>query len=131
VDDDPISNRVIVAALRRADVHARSTEDPLAALQMAEKKRFDLVLLDIEMPGMHGFELCKRIRALRGYEKTPVIHVSSHDEFDNRAKSVLTGGNDLISKPVFPIELAVKAVSYILRRELDDPASATANLLAG
>jgi len=76
------------------------------------------------MPGMDGFQLCDAIRSTPEYEKVPVIFVTSHADFDNRARSVLSGSNDLISKPVFPIELAVKAVTHLLRSSLDAPASA-------
>jgi CheY-like chemotaxis protein len=108
----------VVAALQRAEVQARSTQDPLVALQWLEKSQFDLILLDVEMPGLDGFEVCKRLRALPGYQRTPVIYVTSHGDFDHRARSVLSGGNDLISKPVFPIELAVKAVTHMLKSGL-------------
>jgi CheY-like chemotaxis protein len=118
VDDDPVSNRLVVAALRRAHLQARSVEDPRLALQWLQEERYDLVLLDVEMPGMNGFEVCRRLRLLPGYEKTPVIYVTAHSDFDNRAKSILSGGGDFISKPVFPIELAVKALTHLLRRQL-------------
>jgi CheY-like chemotaxis protein len=118
VDDDPLSNRLVVAALRRANLQARSTEDPQVALQWLAAKRYDLVLLDIEMPGMNGFEVCRRLRLLPGYEKTPVIYVTAHADFANRAKSILSGGGDFISKPVFPIELAVKVLAHLLRKEI-------------
>ena len=117
VDDDPISNRVIIAALHRAQVQGRSTENPREVVPLLEKKKFDLILLDIEMPGMDGFQVCKRVRAVPGYAKTPVIFVTSHDDFDNRA-SAMSGGNDLISKPVFPIELALKAVTQMLSAQM-------------
>jgi CheY-like chemotaxis protein len=118
VDDDPLSNRLIVAALRRAHLQARSVEDPLVALQWLQTERYDLVLLDVEMPGMNGFELCRKLRLLPGYEKTPVIYVTSHSDFATRANSILSGGGDLISKPVFPMELAVKALTHLLRNRL-------------
>jgi len=118
VDDDPLSNRLVVSALQRAHFQARSTQDPLVGLQWLEESHFDLVLLDIEMPGMDGFELCMRLRTLPGYQKTPVIYVTAHGDFENRAKSLLSGGTDLISKPVLPLELAVKAVSYLLKRQM-------------
>jgi len=73
------------------------------------------VLLDIAMPGMDGFELCQRLRKLPGYQKTPVLYVTANDDFENRAKGVLSGGDDLISKPVFPMDLAVKAVALLLK----------------
>ena len=117
VDDDPLSNRLVVAALQRAQLQARSTDDPLVGLQWLKETRYDLVLLDVEMPGMDGFELCRRLRTLPGYQKTPVIYVTSHSDFESRAKSILSGGDDLISKPVFPLELAVKAVALLLKKQ--------------
>jgi CheY-like chemotaxis protein len=116
VDDDPLNNRLVVASLQRANLQARSTDDPLVGLQWLKETRYDLVLLDIEMPGMDGFELCRRLRTLPGYAKTPVIYVTSHSDFESRTKSILSGGNDLISKPVFPMELAVKAVAHLLKK---------------
>ena len=118
VDDDPLSNRLAVSALQRAHLRARSTEDPLVGLQWLKQYRFDLVLLDIEMPGMDGFELCRRLRTLPGYQKTPVMYVTSHSDFEHRTKSILSGGDDLISKPMFPMDLAVKAVAMLLKRQL-------------
>ena len=117
VDDDPLSNRLVVAALTRAQLQARSTDDPLIGLQWLKETHYDLVLLDIEMPGMDGFELCRRLRTLPGYQQTPVIYVTSHSDFESRAKSIMSGASDFISKPVFPMELAVKAVAYLLKRE--------------
>jgi CheY-like chemotaxis protein len=115
VDDDPLSNRLISAALRYDHLDVRTTEDPLEALRWAGEKKFDLFLLDIEMPGMDGFELCMQLRVMPEYQRVPVIFVTSHADFDHRAKSVLSGSNDLISKPVFPIELAVKAIIHLIR----------------
>jgi len=118
VDDDSLNNRLVVTALQRARLHPRSTDDPLVGLQWLKETHFNLVLLDIEMPGLDGFELCRRLRLLPGHQKTPVIYVTHHADFESRAKSVLSGADDLISKPVFPIELAVKAVNHLLKGEL-------------
>ncbi len=117
VDDDALSNRLAVAALRHAHLQAKGTEDPLVALDWLKANHYDLILLDIEMPGMDGFELCKKIKELPGYKKTPVIYVTSHNDFETRAKGALSGGDDLISKPVFPIELAVKAMTHLLKSQ--------------
>jgi CheY-like chemotaxis protein len=118
VDDDALSNHVIVSALQHAQLNASSTQDPLVALKWLGERKFDLVLMDIEMPGMDGFELCKRLRQLPGYRKTPVIYVTSHSDFESRAKSALSGGDDLIAKPVFPMELAVKTMTHLLTNQL-------------
>jgi CheY-like chemotaxis protein len=118
VDDDPLANHVVVSALRAAHFEPRSTEDPLIGLQWLRESTYDLILLDIEMPGMDGFELCTRLRQLPAYAKTPVIYVTGHSSFESRARSALSGGDDLISKPVFPMELAVKAMTHLLGNQL-------------
>jgi CheY-like chemotaxis protein len=118
VDDDPLANHVVVSALRAAHFEPRSTEDPLIGLQWLRESTYDLVLLDIEMPGLDGFEFCTRLRKLPAYAKTPVIYVTGHSDFESRARSALSGGDDLISKPVFPMELAVKAMTHLLGNQL-------------
>jgi CheY-like chemotaxis protein len=115
VDDDPLANRIALSALKRASLNAQAVESPLAALELLAQNRFDLILLDIEMPNLSGFEVCRKLRMLPGYGKTPVIYVTAHSDFESRSRSILSGGNDLISKPIFPIELAVKAVTHLIR----------------
>jgi len=115
VDDDRLNNRLVAAALLGAHFQVLTTDDPLVGLQWLKEGRFDLVLLDLEMPGMDGFELCRRLRLLPGYQKTPVICVTSHGDVESRVRIVLDGANELIVKPVLPLELAVKAVALILR----------------
>jgi CheY-like chemotaxis protein len=95
-------------------------------LELLAQHPFDLVLLDVEMPQMTGFEVCRNLRQLPGYETTPVIYVTSHGDFESRAKSILVGANDLIAKPIFPVELAVKAVGHLIRSKL----SARMNVMA-
>jgi DNA-binding response OmpR family regulator len=114
VDDDPICNFTTVAAMRRAKLEAISTELPAAALKLAQTELFRILLLDINMPGLNGFELCKQIRLLPQYKRTPIIFVTSHSEFQNRAQAVLSGGDDLISKPIFPLELVLKTIMLLI-----------------
>jgi CheY-like chemotaxis protein len=121
VDDDAISAHALVSSLRKARIIAFGVQDPLQALEMLQEESYSLVLLDIQMPGLDGFGLCEKLRRLPQYERTPIIFVTAHAEFDNRIHSVLSGGNDLIGKPVFPIELAVKAMTHLLRSRLPDP----------
>jgi CheY-like chemotaxis protein len=121
VDDDPLSNRLVSSALRYDHLEVRTEEDPFTALEAANQSHYDLFMLDIEMPGLDGFQLCDALRATPEYAKVPVVFVTSHSDFDSRAKSVLSGGNDLISKPVLPLELAVKAVTHLLRANLSQP----------
>jgi len=70
------------------------------------------------MPGMNGFELCSKLRTLPVHKKTPVVFVTSLTDFESRASSTMSGGNDLIAKPFLFMELAVKALVYTLRKRL-------------
>ena len=76
------------------------------------------------MPGMNGFELCKRLRAMPLHAKTPVIFVTALSGFESRAKSSLSGGDDFIGKPFSYIELAVKGLIYVLRGSLGEEGGA-------
>ncbi len=118
VDDEILSRRAITYALEKATLKAVSVEDPNVALKLATESRYDLIFLDVQMPNMDGFELCTRIRALPLNKLTPIIFVTSLTDFKSRAKSTLSGGNDLIAKPFMFIELSVKALTYVLRSRL-------------
>jgi DNA-binding response OmpR family regulator len=119
VDDDALSNRLVVAALRQAHLEARSTQDPLTGLQWLQEGRYDLVLLDIGLPGIDGFEFYQRLRALPNHKNTPVIYVTALVDFESSAKGALPGGEDLIAKPVLPTELAVKTVMHLAKSRLE------------
>ncbi len=89
-----------------------------AAYKLLVEQPFDLIFLDVDMPGMTGFELCTKLRALPAHKKTPVVFVTALSGFDNRTSSTMAGGNDFIAKPFLFIELTVKALIYVLRGKL-------------
>jgi DNA-binding response OmpR family regulator len=115
VDDDPICLRAITCAVDRANLRSVGVEDPLVALKLLECTPFDMVVSDVDMPGLNGFELCSKLRSLPNHKTTPVVFVTALADFDSRALSVISGGNDLIAKPVMLMELAVKVVVYVTR----------------
>lgn len=115
VDDEVISRRAVVFALNKAKVTPVDMSDPYAALEKATTTRFDLIYLDVDMPGMNGFELCGKIRATIQNKTTPVVFVTSLSDFESKARSTLSGGNDLIAKPFMFIELALKSLTYIMK----------------
>lgn len=118
VDDEAISRRAITHALEKAKLPSMNVEDPQVAYKLLTEQPFDLVFLDVDMPGMNGFELCTKLRALPAHKKTPVVFVTSLNDLENRASSMMSGGNDFIGKPFLFIELAVKALVYVLRGKL-------------
>jgi len=118
VDDDTVCNHVIVNTLKRANLDIVSVEDPLEGLKLLQANHYDLVLLDIDMPKLTGFEVCEKLRALPHYKTTPVIFVTAHSNFGNRTQGVLSGGNYFITKPVDPLELALKVTIHLFKAQV-------------
>lgn len=69
------------------------------ALALAQKRAFDLVLLDIRMPGMDGLEACRRLRTLPGCAQVPIVFVSAWSADDKQAKGRVVGGTGFLPKP--------------------------------
>ncbi len=120
VDDDTVCNHVIGSTLKRANLDIVSVEDPLEGLRLLEANHYDLVLLDIDMPKMTGFEVCEKLRRLPNYKTTPVIFVTAHSNFENRTKGVLSGGNYFIAKPIDPSELALKVTIHLFKAQVQN-----------
>lgn len=118
VDDDPISRKAVSLALKRALNEPELAEDGEAALELAAHNTFDVVFLDVQMPGMDGFEVCTKIHEIPGNRHTPIVFVTCQSDFDSRAKSALSGGSDLIGKPFLTFEITVKALTLALRGRL-------------
>jgi CheY-like chemotaxis protein len=115
VDDEIISRETICSALGRAGVYAKSLDDPLAAQSLLEREHFDLIFLDVEMPGQTGLELCVKIRGMEPNRTTRIVFVTSHSDFGSRAQSTLSGGNDFIAKPFLLVELALKTLTWLFK----------------
>ena len=130
VDDDLVARRAIVGALQTVLPKPESVEDGAAALALATERPFDVIFLDVLMPGMDGFEVCSKIRSTVPNRATPVVFVTGNDDPETRAKANRNGGNELIGKPFLTPEITVKALTLALRGRLQQhqaPAVASTN----
>jgi signal transduction histidine kinase/CheY-like chemotaxis protein/ligand-binding sensor domain-containing protein len=115
VDDDWVCREVAVEALRVANIGATAASSGTEALELLKTKRFDLVLLDLQMPDMSGVETARRIKADPGTARLPLIAMSA-DTFDGEpARLAETGMDDYVGKPVQP-ELLASVVGRWLAR---------------
>jgi len=126
VDDEPISRRAMSFALAKAFRESDLAPDGPAALALAANQSYDVIFLDVEMPGMDGFELCSRIHETELNRTTPVVFVTGHSDFKSRAQATLLGAQDLIAKPFLVFEITVKALTLVMRARLDRSAAAPA-----
>jgi CheY-like chemotaxis protein len=118
VDDDSISRHAVSFGLRKALNKPDLAENGEAALALASQIAYDVIFLDVQMPGMNGFETCAKIHATEVNRATPIVFVTCQSDFDARAKSTLSGGNDLIGKPFLIFEITVKALTLAFRGRL-------------
>jgi len=114
-------------ALKKVFSEPELAPEGKTALSLVEQNVYDVIFMDVDMPGMDGFEVCTNIRQSKLNKETPVVFVTRHSDFDSRAKSVLVGGQDLIGKPYLPSEITVKTLMMVLRARLEvDAAKAKA-----
>src|ERR1700692_2514041 len=115
--DDISDNRIIL--LRRFQRHGFEVveaDSGLKALELIDRQEFDLVLLDVMMPGIDGIETLKRIRSRKSASALPVIMVTAKTESENVVEALALGANDYVTKPVdFAVALA-RANAQIGRR---------------
>ena len=116
VDDSPQNRLVATGHLESAGyevIAAASGEDALALLAI---EKVDLVILDVLMPGLGGFETCKRIRATPATADTPVLFLTALGDRDTTAPAIEAGGDDLLPKPFHRAELMLRARALIRQR---------------
>lgn len=122
VDDDPTVAEVAAGYLERAGYDVERAGDGLAALERFAALRPDLVVLDLMLPGMDGFEVCRRMRA---QGPVPVVMLTARGDEDDRILGLETGADDYVTKPFSPRELVLR-VEAVLRRgrrtDLSSPA---------
>jgi CheY-like chemotaxis protein len=105
VDDVPDVTEMIELLLKHAGYDVSTAESAQDALHLARLNHYDLVISDIGMPDMNGYELAAALRELAAYNKTPLIAVTGYSEYDDRGRAVRAGFNVHLTKPIEPTQL--------------------------
>jgi diguanylate cyclase (GGDEF)-like protein len=100
IDDDPVFTLLASETLQQAGFEARIASNTRDALALFEKEKPDLVLLDVELPGSNGFEICAKLRAMSPDGDVPIVMVTAHDDTESIAQAYEVGATDFIHKPV-------------------------------
>jgi CheY-like chemotaxis protein len=98
-EDDELNQEIVLGLLEAQAVQADLATDGWAAVELAGRKRYDLILMDLHMPVMDGFEASMRIREMPGYRTTPIIALTSDDFSTVCDECQQAGMNDHVSKP--------------------------------
>lgn len=121
VEDDPQIRKMLRLALAQASFDVTEAGDGPEGLAKAKSGRFDLIILDIGLPGMDGLKLCKR---LRESDQTPVLFLTARDDEVDRLLGFEFGGDDYVTKPFSPRELIAR-IRAILKRSNPEPVAGT------
>lgn len=102
VDDVTDVTEMLSVLLTHAGYDVSCASTAPEALTLAREQHFDVVISDIGMPEMNGYELAKALRSLPGYEGVPLVAVTGYSMFDDRSRSITAGFNAHVTKPIDP-----------------------------
>lgn len=115
VDDEANVRLTISEALARPDLEVRTAASGEEALEIAETVRFDLVLLDLRMPGMDGMGVLKKMK--QSWPESEVVIITGYPSVDSAKEAVRLGASDYLSKPLGPDEIVGAAREAITRKQ--------------
>jgi len=115
VEDNAVNRKVATGILQKCDYDVTTANDGQAAIENLERKSFDLVLMDLQMPGMDGFEATRHIRAAVEWRDLPVVAMTAHAMKGDRERCIDAGMDDYIAKPIKAEELRQMAEKWVSR----------------
>lgn len=115
IDDNDTCRRAVVLSLTSDNIQVFTASSGEEAMENLRQNEYDVVFTDIMMPRLNGFALLKLLRACPNHTKTPVVFVTALSDFETRSRSILSGGCDLVAKPITPSEVLLKAFTFALR----------------
>ena len=123
VDDEAVNRALLEAILTEVGYEVRQAGSGEAALVQVTSQAPDLILLDLMMPGMNGFEVCRRLRQDPATSAVPVIMVTALGELKNKEAALTSGADDFVTKPVHPEDLRARVEAMLkvrrIRQDLD------------
>ncbi len=125
VEDEPNILELLAASLRFAGFEVSVASSGSEAVSAAQRQRPDLIVLDVMLPDMDGFDIVRRLRGNGTY--TPVVFLTARDATEDKIRGLTLGGDDYVTKP-FSLEEVIARIRAVLRRTAGDPLAAAPRL---
>ena len=120
VEDTQASLRLLSDILTKQGYRVRPASDGSLAMKSVAAKAPDLILLDVNMPGMDGYEVCRRLKADEQSRRIPIIFISAYSETDQKVQGFDAGGVDYVTKPFEPEEVLARVRTQLRLREAEE-----------
>lgn len=120
VDDDPVNRKLLARNLEREGHRYATAEDGRRALELLRAEPFDVVLLDVLMPQLDGYEVLAEIERDPALRRVPVIMISALEDLDSVVRCIELGAEDYLPKPFDPVLLRARMNSCLTKKRLDD-----------
>ncbi|TLP37827.1 response regulator [Arcobacter arenosus] len=120
VDDVPKNIQMAMNILKNEGHKMFYAKDGKMALKLTSEQEFDLILLDIMMPDINGFEVCKKLKSDDKTKNIPIVFLSGKDSTKDIEQAYEVGGIDYVVKPFINIELVTKANNYVKLKLLEE-----------
>jgi diguanylate cyclase (GGDEF)-like protein len=118
VDDDKILTSFISTVLSTHGINLRALNEPILILNAMDEFKPDLVLLDVMMPGLSGYDVCRMLRSDAQWAGLPIVFLTSRNDREGRAAAFQAGGSDFLSKPVLAEELVARVSAQLSRAQM-------------
>jgi putative two-component system response regulator len=129
VDDEPLNLKLLEGLLVSQHYEVLKADNGAKALQLVSDTDIDLILLDVMMPGMNGFEVCRRLKTDESTRIIPIVLVTALDDVDSRVKGIEAGAEDFITKPPNKMELLARTQSLIKLKKANKNLTSIENVL--
>ncbi len=120
VDDEPVNIKILTGMLSTEGYNILKADSGPNALELLEKHSPDIILLDVMMPEMDGFEVCRRIKARKDMRLIPVLMVTALQDKIHRQQALEAGADDFLSKPIDRTELIIRVKSLVRIKQYSD-----------
>ncbi|MGD1118683.1 MAG: response regulator [Dehalococcoidales bacterium] len=116
IEDDPATSRLVDYSLRHAGYEVITSSNGLEGIRKARTESPDIVILDVMLPGLDGFEICHRLRAEKDTAKLPILMFSAKAQEIDKETGIKVGADDYLTKPSPPSEIVSRVQKLLVKK---------------
>lgn len=120
VDDDKMERMMLERIFKDEHYSVWTAESGKVALEYIQKEEPDIILLDVVMPDENGFDVCRKIKSIERFNRTPIIFITGLEDTQDKVKGFEAGANDYITKPFRQVEVLARAKAHLKLKKMEE-----------